>query len=192
MTDDENKDENQEENGKETIDIDVKLQGAWKMVEFDRIVNKMKAVARGLGIEVGELNSKEDLEVLGNTIVIAQKSKAEAENKLDVQSHAPAGSVPLNQEQYGWENPQDVQDLVDSEKSVYSMEFDSFEQLAKVVKARADKGDDSELTREARQILVSLYKKAKLGEGEFEFQSGEKTGGVKDIMKKKGKFVRKR
>lgn len=187
MTDDENGDEN----GKEEV-INVKLEGAWKMVEFDRIVNKMKEVAEGLGIEVGELNSKEDLDALGGVIAMAQKSKVEAERKANPQSHGGSGVVPLNQEQYGWESPQDVQDLVDSEKSVYSMEFDSFEQMTKVLKARADKRDNSELTKEAQRILVDLYKKAKLGEGSFEFQSGEKKGGVKDIMKKKGKFVRKR
>lgn len=180
-------DENEEENGKESADVTLELKDAWKMVEFDRIVNRMKKVAEELGIEVGELNSKEDLEVLGNTIHQIQQSKLEAEREVDLRSNAPAGSVPLNDRQYGWENPQDVEDMVNSEQSVYSMQFDSFEQLSEVLRKRSDKGDE-----ESQKVLLELYKKTKLGEGEFEFQSGEKTGGVKDMMQKKGKFVRKR
>lgn len=94
-------DENQEENGNEGVDVNVKLEGAWKMVEFDRIVNRMKKVAEELGIEVGELNSKEDLEVLGNTIRQVQQSKAEAEAK--VTPKGSSGVVPM-QGQYSGED----------------------------------------------------------------------------------------
>lgn len=148
--------------------------------EFDLEKKKIEAYREFNDTRFLEATSREQLKEMMTDLI---RETSERKKK------APSGNVPLRP--IGYEAESDTQSLIDYEGSVRDLNFNSFDQMLTVLKARSDQKGDVEARRYLQELLnkqLDVERKEKGSEWEY-------TGSAKDIAtkrEKKGRWVKKK
>lgn len=151
--------------------------------EATELFNDMKAKASeqltDLGIETkpSDIRTKSDLDRAVATIKALEKAKPKRNTGI-YSEYTPSGETPLSPQQTGKRQPSgNTEDMINSQNSIYSMVFDSREDMYRVVSERASKGDT-----EAQKVLKQLVHKIPRQNSEHELETP-----IKELVRTGGK-----